>query len=239
MRNTEGRLALAKFPAQTDRWNTVRWEAVALGLARSAGISVPRYRVAPVHDRVVLLIDRFDRDGRGRIPFLSGMAALGALDHQTRSYMELVDFLRQYGARPLEDMHALWRRIVFNVLISNLDDHLRNHGFLHERGSGWALSPAYDLNPVPADVKPRILQTAIDLDDATASLELALEVAPYFELDDATARTTIADVAGATASWQQIAGSYGLSGAEMQRMASAFEHEELELAQRLGPGARA
>ena len=144
-----GSLTLAKFPAQSDSWDTVRWEAVALDLARRAGIAVPRHRVAPVHERVVLLLDRFDRDDDGRIPFLSAMAALGALDHDTRSYMECADFLRQHGARPVRDMRALWRRIVFNVLISNIDDHLRNHGFLHEQGYGWTLSPAYDLNPVP------------------------------------------------------------------------------------------
>ena len=238
VRDTQGQLALAKFPAQSDSWDTVRWEAVALDLARSAGIAVPRYRLEPVQERFVLLLERFDRDARGRIPFLSAMAALGALDHETRSYMEFVDFLRQYGAQPVRDMHALWRRIVFNVLISNVDDHLRNHGFLHEQGCGWTLSPAYDLNPVPVDVKPRILQTTIDLDDATASLDLALEVAPYFELDDAEARSTIAEVAKATANWRQTARSYRLSSNETQRMATAFEHEDLELARRFGRNAR-
>ena len=79
-------------------------------------------------------------------------------------------------------MHALWRRIVFSILISNTDDHLRNHGFLYESADGWRLSPAYDLNPVPTDIKPRVLATNIDLDDSTASLPLAMSVAEYFEL---------------------------------------------------------
>ena len=123
--------------------------------------------------------------------------------------------------------------LVFNVLVSNTDDHLRNHAFLHVPGCGWALSPAYDLNPMPTDVSPRILRTAIHLDDATASLELALEVAPYFDLDAASAQAIVAEVARETAPWRRTAQSYGLASAETSRMAGAFEHADLELAQRL------
>ena len=94
------------------------------------------------------------------------MSMLDAKDNETRSYLEFVDILRQHGAAPKEDMHALWRRIVFSILISNTDDHLRNHGFLWAGPAGWRLSPAYDLNPVPTDIKPRVLTTAIDLTTA-------------------------------------------------------------------------
>ena len=238
VRDAAGRLAIAKFPSHGDEWDVVRWEAVALDLAENAGLDVPRRRLERVDDRPVLLLDRFDRAMHGRrIPFLSAMAALGASDHdEGHSYMELVDFLRQHGARPRQDMHALWRRMVFNVLVSNTDDHLRNHAFLHVPGCGWTLSPAYDLNPAPTDVAPRILATAIDLDDAAASLELALEVAPYFELDAASARATVAEIARGTAPWRRTAESYGLAGAETSRMASAFEHTDLALAQRLQAG---
>lgn len=236
VRDTAGRLAIAKFPMHNDAWDVVRWEAVALHLAKSAGIDVPRHRLEPIDNRPVLLLDRFDRAMNGRIPFLSAMAALGASDHEMHSYMELVDFLRQHGARPRQDMHALWRRLVFNVLVSNTDDHLRNHAFLHVPGCGWTLSPAYDLNPVPTDVAPRILRTAIHPDDATASLELALEVAPYFEMDDASAQATVAEIARETARWRRTAKSYGLASAETSRMAGAFEHADLELAQRLRAG---
>ena len=134
-------------------------------------------------DKPVLMLRRFDRERAIRLPFLSAMSMLDAKDNETRSYMEFVDILRQHGAAPKEDMHALWRRIVFSILISNTDDHLRNHGFLWAGPAGWRLSPAYDLNPMPADIKPRVLATAIDLEDATASLELALDVAAYFELN--------------------------------------------------------
>jgi serine/threonine-protein kinase HipA len=99
---------------------------------------------------------------------------LGAGDHEMRSYLELVDVLRRYGAAPKEDMRGLWRRIVFNVLISNTDDHLRNHAFLYSGPDGWRLAPAYDLNPVPEDIKPRVLTTAIDFGDGSVSPRKAL-----------------------------------------------------------------
>lgn len=264
--DANGRLALAKFPARTDDWDAVRWEAVALRLAEQAGVAVPARRMALVGARPVLIIERFDRRavqrGRGvggraaegggagggggaaegggagehRIPFLSALSALGAADHETRSYLELVDFLRVHGARPQDDMRQLWRRVVLNVLISNTDDHLRNHGFLHQPGTGWTLSPAYDLNPVPADIRPRVLSTALDFDDATASLALALEVAPYFELAAGAAHAIAAEVAQATAQWRGVAARFGLSDAEQARMASAFEHADSRLA--LGGAAR-
>ena len=232
VRNPAGQLDIAKFPMHSDNWDVVRWEAVALRLARNAGIDVPPHRLELVADRPVLLLGRFDRTQNGRIPFLSAMAALSAADRETRSYMELVDFLRQHGARPRQDIHALWRRAVFNVLISNTDDHLRNHAFLRMPG-GWVLSPAYDLNPVPEDVKPRILSTAIHPEDASASLDLALETAPYFQLDAARARATIAEIAQKTAAWQQAAKSCGLTDTEAKRMAGTFEHDDLELGLRL------
>lgn len=143
-----------------------------------------------------------------------------------------VDFLRQHGARPRRDMHALWRRAAFNVLISNTDDHLRNHALLRAPG-GWALSPAYDLNPVPVDVKPRVLSTGIVPDDAAASLELAMEAAPYFGLDATAAQAIAAEIGAKTAAWRTVAKSFGLPSAETERMASAFEHGDLEQALRL------
>src|SRR5580692_5798358 len=178
----DGHLAIAKFPRKDDEINTVLWEAVALALAKKAGIPVPTARVETVANKPVLLLRRFDRDGKRRIPFLSAMSMLGAKDNETHSYLEIVDALRQSGARAKEDMHELWRRIVFTITISNSDDHMRNHGFLYTGPDGWVLSPAYDLNPVPVDIKPRVLSTAIDLDDQTASLDVALSVADYFEL---------------------------------------------------------
>ena len=191
---------------------------------------MPSWRLEDVAGRPVLLLDRFDRKGERRIPFLSAMSMLGATDRETRSYMEFVDALRQHGAAPRDDMRQLWRRIVFSVLISNTDDHLRNHGFLYQSPDGWRLSPAYDINPVPVDLKPRILSTSIDLEDATASLELALSAAPYFGLKSVDARTIATDVGTAVRNWRREAETVGLRPGEIDRMASAFEHDDLSSA---------
>ncbi len=230
VREKDGHLAIAKFPRRDDEINTVVWEAVALTLAKKAGIAVPAGRVEIVAKRPVLLLRRFDRDGARRIPFLSAMSMLGSKDIETRSYLEIVDALRQHGAAPKADMAALWRRLVFNILISNTDDHLRNHGFLYEGPEGWRLSPAYDLNPVPTDIKPRILSTAINEDDNTASLALAMEVAGYFELEAGRAREIAAQVGKAVSKWRDEAARHGFTKPEIDRMASAFEHQDLEMA---------
>lgn len=230
IRDRDGHLAIAKFPHKDDEINAVLWEAVALTLAAKAGIPVPDWRLERVVNKPVLLLRRFDRVQGQRIPFLSAMSMLGASDHESRSYLEFVDALRQYGANPKQDMHALWRRIVFNLLISNTDDHLRNHGFLYVGPDGWCLAPAYDLNPVPTDIKPRVLTTAIDLDDGSASLDLAMSVTGYFELDEDEARAIAAEVGKAVATWRKEASHLGLTPTEIDRMASAFEHEDLSAA---------
>lgn len=227
VRLQNGSLAIAKFPRRDDEINTVLWESVALTLATHAGIAVPAAWLEDVAGRPVLVVTRFDRNGARRIPFLSALSMLGARDNETRSYLELVDALRQHGAAPKEDMEALWRRMVFNVLISNTDDHLRNHAFLYEGPNGWRLSPAYDLNPVPTDIKPRMLATAITEDDNTASVDLAFDVAGYFELGDARARQIASEVAAAVSRWRAEAARQGLTRQGIDRMASAFEHQDL------------
>jgi serine/threonine-protein kinase HipA len=234
VRDKDGRLAIAKFPRRDDDYNTVVWEAIALTLAHKAGIPVPDARIETVGDKPVLVLRRFDRGDGRRIPFLSSMSMLDARDNQMRSYMEIADALRQHGAAAKDDIRELWRRIVFNVLISNTDDHLRNHGFLYQGPAGWRLSPAYDLNPVPVDIKPRILTTAINEDDNTASLDVAIGVAPYFELDDARARADAGAVARAVATWRDEARRHGLTKEEGARMASAFEHDDLRAALAFG-----
>ena len=230
VRDRAGHLAIAKFPNSGDEVNTVVWEAVALTLAKKSGIAVPQWRLETISGKPVLLLRRFDRDGGARVPFLSAMSMLDARDNEARSYLEFVDALRQHGASPREDMHGLWRRIVFSILISNTDDHLRNHGFLWTGPAGWRLSPAYDLNPVPTDVRPRVLTTAIDLEDGTASLKLAYDVASYFELTAGQARAIAREAGKAVASWRKEAARLGLGAGEIDRMASAFEHDDLKAA---------
>lgn len=230
VRDRDGHLAIAKFPHRDDEIDRVRWEAVVLSLARRAGIETPDWRLEDVAGRSVLLLRRFDRARGWRIPFLSAMSMLGARDNETRSYLEFVDALRQHGASPRADAQALWRRIVFNILVSNTDDHLRNHGFLYEGTSGWRLAPAYDLNPVPIDMGPRVLSTNIDLDDGTASLDVALGVADYFGLKPGEAGAIVAEVGQAVSGWRREAARLGVNSREIDRMASAFEHEDLQKA---------
>jgi serine/threonine-protein kinase HipA len=230
VREPGGRLAIAKFPHKDDEWNTVLWEGLSLALADKAGISVTSWRPERIAGKDVILLARFDRDGAARIPFLSAMSMIGAKDNETHSYLEIADALRRYGARPTEDLRQLWRRIVFTVLISNVDDHMRNHGFLYRGTEGWTLSPAYDLNPMPVDVKPRVLSTAIDEEDQTASLELALSVAEYFEIDERQARAIAGEVGEVVARWREEATALGIGKAECDRMESAFVHADLELA---------
>lgn len=220
--NKNNQLMIAKFPNQTDETNIVLWEAVALTLAKKAKIQVPEWQLIKIDKLYVLLLKRFDRINTQRVPYLSAMSMLNANDNELHSYLEIVDALRQFGANAEGDIKELWRRIVFNICIANTDDHLRNHGFLHFDIKGWILSPAYDMNPVPIDIKPRILSTAISLDDNTGSLALALSVIPYFKLSLFEAKIIIKEVLKAVSSWQTVAKNVGLKKHEINRMASAF-----------------
>jgi serine/threonine-protein kinase HipA len=223
-------LSIAKFPALTDDWPVIRWERVALDLAEQAGLTVPERRMVDVGGRQVLLLRRFDRTAAGaRIPFLSALAMLGATDGGNHSYLELADALRQYGENVEGGLREVWDRMAFNVLISNTDDHLRNHGFLRGR-NGWYPSPAYDLNPVPTDVKPRVHELALTEDDDRSSLENVLAVAGSFGLSSVDARERAARIGRVTAAWRAAASRAGLTAREIDRMETAFEHEDARLA---------
>ena len=234
IRDRDGVLAIAKFPRPGDDRDIVLWEAVALSLANRAGIAVPDRRIEGVAGQRVLVVRRFDRVGGSRVPFLSAMSMLGAGDGERRSYLEIADALRAHGAAPRKDLAELWRRMVFNILISNTDDHLRNHGLLHEYGEGWRLSPAYDLNPTPTDERPRVLTTHIDEHDGTASLDLALSTAVYYGLGVREARRIAGEVGAAVEAWREVAAGMGATPGEADRMESAFVHEDLEGAVGLG-----
>lgn len=228
-----GHLSIAKFPKETDDYSIETWEEIALRLAERAGISTPHHELLQVANKPVLLSRRFDRAGAIRTPFLSAMSMIGARDGERGSYPELVDALTQYGAKARADAAQLYRRVTFNVLVSNVDDHLRNHGFLWAGRNGWVLSPAYDLNPTPTDVKARILTTNIDLDEGTCSVGLLEDAAEFFGLSLKQARATIMEVADVTRTWRAVAEEVGGRRAEIARMASAFEHEDLRAALRL------
>ena len=236
IRDSDDRLLIAKFPKRDDDWPIPTWEAVLLKLAEDAGLNVPPWRLEEIAGKPVLLGTRFDRDAKGnRVPFMSAMTALDATDHgPQRSYLEIVDAIRQMGSKPDADIEELWKRIVFSILVSNTDDHLRNHAFLHD-GKGWRLSPVYDLNPCPVDVKPRVHSLAIDEADATSSLETALEVAELFGMKPARARALAAGIGAVTAGWSDAAKLQGLNKAQIDRMETAFEHDDLQLALKLKP----
>jgi serine/threonine-protein kinase HipA len=225
-----GHLSIAKFPKETDDYSMETWEEIAFRLADAAGIATPHHELLQVAGKAVLLSRRFDRTGAIRIPFLSAMSMTASRDGERGSYPEIVDALTRHGAQAKSDAQALYRRVVFNVMISNVDDHLRNHGFLWLDRTGWSLSPAYDLNPVPTDLKARILTTNINLDEGTCSLDLLEETAEYFGFGLPQARAIIKEVATATTKWRDVAKKAGARASEIQRMASAFEHDELRRA---------
>jgi serine/threonine-protein kinase HipA len=228
-----GRIAIAKFPsASSDTWNVMAWEKVALDLARDAGIKVPDSQLIHVGARNVLVVDRFDRRGATRVGYASAMTMLEARDGDQRSYLEIAGVIEERSAATTADLNQLWRRMAFSILISNTDDHLRNHGFLHERADSWSLSPAFDLNPNP-DPGPKELSTAIDFSDTRASVDTLMEVAEYFRLNAEGATDVLTRVSSAVGRWRAVAATHGLQQADINAMEPAFEHAERKRAQAL------
>ena len=213
-------LAIAKFPRKDDETEVVLWEAAALTMAKSAGINVPQWRLENILGKYVLIIKRFDREGKKRLPFLSAMSKLAAADNDglVHSYSEIAGALVQHGAQPDKDLKELWRRMVFGILISNTDDHLRNHGFLYT-GTGWTLSPAYDLNP---NSEKAVFATAIDATGAKSTIELAMKAAKDFRLHDQDAKEILEQVKSAVSDWRKTAKSLGISEKNTEKMAPAF-----------------
>ncbi len=233
--DSEGRLAIAKFPSPADDWDVMRWESVALTLARAAGVVVADSALHEIDGKAVLIVDRFDRRGETRLGYTSAMTMLEATDGDSGCYLDIADAVETHSADAGEELAQLWRRIAFSVLISNTDDHLRNHGFLRTSTAGWSLSPAFDLNPDP-EPGPRRLSTSIDYDTDAARLDVLIEVAEHFRLGSTEARSAISEVAAATGGWRSVAKRAGLERAEIERMAPAFEHEQAEAARVLAAG---
>jgi serine/threonine-protein kinase HipA len=220
-----GGLWIAKFPSGQDEHDVGAWEAVVNELAQAAGLQVATGRAQRFNSRHhTYLSQRFDRTAAGeRRHFASAMTLLGyqdGTDHQDgASYLDLVGLLVQQGAHVAADLTELWRRIVFNICVSNTDDHLRNHGFLLTP-QGWRLSPAFDLNPIKfgQGLKLNISET-----DNALDLDLAREVAPYFRLSAAQAEAVLTQVVAAVRQWPEVASRYKLSRTEQETMAGAFE----------------
>jgi serine/threonine-protein kinase HipA len=220
----QGHLWIAKFPSPNDETDVGAWECVVHRLALAAGVIVAPGRAQKFSGRHhTFLTKRFDRTADGqRSHFASAMTLLGHSDGDDAasgvSYLEMAEFLMQHGAQAKEDIAQLWRRIVFSICVSNVDDHLRNHGFLL-RPEGWTLSPAYDMNPVAtADG----LKLNISEYDNAQDLNLAKEVAPYFRVSVAQSNVIIAEIVTAVQGWKESAASLGISASEQARMARAF-----------------
>lgn len=220
----DGRLAIAKFPKPDDVRDIAAGEVLALHLAGQAGITVAESQLVTVGGRSVSVITRFDRKGTERQPFLSANSLLGLPPGEGGAYTLLADGVRQFGDDVAGDLRELWRRLVFSLLASNYDDHLRNHGFLMRTPGKWSLSPAYDLNPVPEIERAQVPKTAISEDNAEPSIEAALEAAPRFGLKLADAKAIVREVHSATADWRQAAKKLRIPARTLDAYASAFEH---------------
>lgn len=230
--DSAGQLTIAKFPrTDSDEWDVAGWEEVQLRLARRVGITVEQSQLLPVAGRHVLLVRRFDRHGIRRIGFASAITMLEATDGEQRSYLEIAEAIERLSPRAEADLRELYRRIVFSILTANTDDHLRNHAFLRV-GGGWVLSPAYDLNPNPDN--PARLSTAIDLDDTTASIDLALTVSGYFRLTPAAAREIVGEVEAVTSGWRKVAAELDIPKSQADQMAVAYESDQRRTARALG-----
>jgi len=178
--------------------------------------------------RSVLIVDRFDRTAFGyRIGYASALTMLEASDGDRRSYVDIAEVVEERSSRTSADLVELWRRVVFSVLISNTDDHLRNHAFLHTAGDSWVLSPAFDINPDPS-MGPKELSTSITDYEFSARLEPLLEVAELFRLTRDDAVSVIKAVAAVVSGWREHASSVGLSRLEIDRMEPAFVHAASE-----------
>lgn len=218
-----GELWIAKFPSKNDTIDKGAWEFLAYQLAINCGVEMAECKIEKIAGKYhTFFTKRFDREGNQRIHFSSAMTMTGnneeSLRFLTASYLDIVEFMMNLGANVNENLKQLWRRIVFNICISNTDDHLRNHGFILTE-KGWVLSPAYDLNP--SDEKNG-LALNIDMHDNTLNLELAKSVGIYFRLNETEMDSIILEVQNAVSNWRNIASEIGISRGEQELMKGAF-----------------
>ncbi len=216
-------LWIAKFPSKNDTIDKAAWEFLIYKLAINAGIEMTECRLEKVNGQYhTFFTKRFDRVGKDRIHFSSAMTMTGNNENTIKdnpaSYLDIVEFIQDNGYRVDENLAQLWRRIVFNIAVSNTDDHLRNHGFILN-DEGWKLSPAYDLNP---SIDKDGLALNIDMHNNALDLDLAKSVGEYFRLQDGQMNSIIEDVLTAVKEWEYIAKEIGIPRAEQELMRSAF-----------------
>ena len=231
----DGQLWIAKFTSAQDTKPVERAEVATLKLAAMCGLRVADAKLELRNsDSPIALIRRFDRRGETRIPYISARTALDWQGDEGGFYTDIADVIRQISSKPVDDLHELWRRIVFTILVSNKDDHLKNHGFIYAGGDRWRLSPAFDINPSPS--RHRVLETGIIQGGSfDASLDIALEACEFFDLTSADAEQHALHMANKIANnWKSALRDAGASSDEIRSYADAFEHAEAEAAQKLG-----
>ena len=224
IRDADGRLAIGKFPSVTDQRSVTKGEVLALTLAKQSGIQAAEARLVMSEGMPVALIRRFDRLGDGtRIPYISAATMLGADkdDLEEHTYTEIVDAIRANGFDVQGDIEELFRRIAFSILINNVDDHLRNHGFLHVRHGQWRLAPAFDINPFP-DRYPELKTWISRRTGPEASLEALRSEAAYFRIKPSGCESIIGEVSAAVSGWRTQGALIGMTKPEMDAFAEAF-----------------
>jgi serine/threonine-protein kinase HipA len=230
----DGSLSVGKFPSIGDDRPVTKGEVLALNLAAAAGVNAAHARLIDSDGVPVALIRRFDRIEGGRLMYISAATLLGTdgSGSSEHSYTEIVDAIRQYGADAKGDIEELWRRIAFSVLITNVDDHLRNHGFTHLSKGQWRLSPAFDINPFPERERERELKTWISEEAGPqATVDALMSISEYCGLKLERALQVLAKVEGAVAGWRKAGRKLGMSNRELEQFADAFEHRERGVAQ--------
>ena len=219
----KNQLWIAKFPSKNDTIDKAAWEYLTYQLAIKAGIEMAECKMEKVSGTYhTFFTRRFDRIGKERIHFSSAMTMTGnnedTIKNQPASYLDIVEFVQNYGCKVNENLHQLWRRIVFNIAVSNTDDHLRNHGFILT-DEGWVLSPAYDLNP---SIDKDGLALNIDMDNNALDFELAKSVGDFFRLDHSEMDNILNEVFTSVKQWKEIAHKIGISRSEQELMQAAF-----------------
>lgn len=219
--DVDGALWIAKFPSRSDRDDIGAWEYLVTRLAERAGIAVPETRLLQLTvEQRTFCARRFDREHGSRVLYASGMTLTGKTDGGAASYLDLAEAIADHGAPGSidEDLEQLFRRIVFNILVSNRDDHLRNHGFLRS-DRGWRLAPAFDLNPSPAKAEHEL---SINENLAVPDVALALETAPFYRVSETRARQIVGEVTQAVGPWRGLAAEIRFPDHEVELMAQAF-----------------
>ena len=221
--DNDNNLWIAKFPSKTDTSDKGAWEFLSYQLAIKAGIEMAPCRIEKIMGNYhTFFTKRFDRENGERIHFASAMTMTANNEDTIRdnpaSYLDIAEFISNHGANIKANLHQLWRRIIFNIAISNTDDHLRNHGFI-VTSDGWILSPAYDLNP---SIEKDGLSLNIDSDNNELDFELAKSVGEYFRLNKQQMETIIKEVLQSTSNWRTIAKEIGISRTEQEIMSKAF-----------------